>query len=40
MDKYYRWYYRQNTFVRVVLHILQQLPFFLIGWLIGDLLFK
>lgn len=36
MNKYYRWYYRQNAFVRVML----QLPYFLVGWLIGSLIFK
>lgn len=40
MNKYYEWYYKQNAFVRLILHILLQLPFFLLGWLIGNLIFK
>ena len=40
MNKYDGWYYRQNTLVRVILNILKQLAFFLVGWLIGNLIFK
>lgn len=34
------WYYNQNTFVRVLLHLICQAPYFIIGWLIGNILFK
>jgi len=38
MNKFYDWFYKQNTFIRIILQILLQLPFFLLGWILGELI--